>query len=223
MNLALAVAQGPSKVFSDRIVEACERRVRGPGSDGRRRCRQLGTEIQRAAIVEQQGALDDMGQLPNIAGPRVARQGPHRGRSQRRHRPGTALPKKVLHEFRQVPRPLPERRHLQGKHREAKVEILAKAAFGDLGFEVLVGGRDDANIDGDRPSSSNPFDLPVLERPQQPNLRRRRQLADLVEKKGAAMGPFEASPVKMARPGEGSFFVTEELAVEHSGSDGAAV
>ena len=43
---------------------------------------------------------------------------------------------------------LPQRRQVQDKTFEAEIEIFTKPAFRDAALEILIGGGDDADIDG---------------------------------------------------------------------------
>src|SRR5262249_60200288 len=66
-------------------------------------------------------------------------------------------------------------------------------------------------------------DLAFLQYAEQLPLRGGRQLADLVEKQRSAVRELEASDVPPVGPGERPLFVTEELALEESFGQRAAV
>ena len=84
----------------------------------------------------------------------------------------------------------------------------------DLAFEVAVGRRDDARVEGlllvaaDRPHRS------LLESAQQLGLHACRHLADLVEQDRSARGPDEETLARGARVGECAAHVAEELTLE---------
>ena len=63
----------------------------------------------------------------------------------------------------------------------------------------------------------------VLEHAQQPHLRVGRQLADLVEEERSAVGALEPALPLADRAGEAAALVTEELGIDQSGRDRAAV
>ena len=57
------------------------------------------------------------------------------------------LLQEVLHQQRQVPLALAQRRDVDVQHVQPVVEVLAEQAARDALFEVAVGGRDDAHVD----------------------------------------------------------------------------
>ena len=63
----------------------------------------------------------------------------------------------------------------------------------------------------------------LLDRAQQLDLHRQRQLADLVEEQGAAVGRLEQAFLVGAGAGEAALAVAEELALHQLGRDRAAV
>src|SRR5205085_2914182 len=98
--------------------------------------------------------------------------------------------------------------------RDAEVEILPEAAGLHVGLEIAVGRRDEAHVDGPRLVAADaPYCL-LFEHPQELHLRRRRQLADLVEEHGAPGGRLEQPGARLARAGERAFLVPEQLALE---------
>ena len=64
--------------------------------------------------------------------------------------------------------------------------------------QMLVGGRDDPDIDSQRPRGTDPRDLAIFDRPQQPLLRAHAQGPKLIKEQCAAIGLFKAA---LARPG----------------------
>ena len=61
------------------------------------------------------------------------------------------LVKEVLGQKLDVPIPLPQRGNLDGHNVQPVVQVLTEAPFRNLLLEVLVCGRDDPNVDLDRP------------------------------------------------------------------------
>ena len=106
-----------------------------------------------------------------------------------------------------------QRRNVDWKHVQAKIEVASETAFSHHLFQVPVGGRNDPDIHGNRLGSPYAFDLLFLQHPQQPDLRLRRQFSDLVKKNGPLPGPFETTPLPRNSTGEGAFLVAEKLAV----------
>jgi hypothetical protein len=63
----------------------------------------------------------------------------------------------------------------------------------------------------------------LLERAQEPRLQVERQLADLVEEQGAAVGLLEFAEVFVVGAGEGPLFVAEQDRLDQVGGQGTAV
>jgi len=76
----------------------------------------------------------------------------------------------------------------------------------------MVGRRDDAHIDGNLAPAADTLDHVFLQHAQQLDLQIERQVADLVEKQGAAIGLLEAPLACLHGAGKGALFVTEEFA-----------
>ena len=91
---------------------------------------------------------------------------------------------------------LAQRRHDERDAVQPEVEVLrGSGPCVDLGLEVAVGRGDDAHVDrvGVRLDPTRAH-LALLEHAQELRLDRERQLADLVEEHGAAVGRLEAGP-----------------------------
>jgi hypothetical protein len=76
---------------------------------------------------------------------------------------------------------------------EPVVEILAKAPFVYSLFEVAVRRSDHPNIDFESFVAADPLELSLLKKAKKLDLDARRDLADLVEKQGTAVGLLESS------------------------------
>ena len=100
---------------------------------------------------------------------------------------------------RQVVEPIAQRRQVDREDVEPVVEVLAELALRDQRLEVAVGGRDDADVDLDRLGAADALELALLQHAQQLDLHLQRQVADLVEEQGAAVGELEAAR-RAARP-----------------------
>ena len=106
---------------------------------------------------------------------------------------------------------------------EPVIEILAEAAGGDLVGEAAVGGGDDADVDGLGDAAADALDLAGLERAEQFDLGVERQLADLVEEDGRAVGILEAADMAVEGAGEGALLMAEQDRFDEIGGDGAAI
>jgi len=119
--------------------------------------------------------------------------------------------------------PLIERRHFQGHHIEAIIQILAEAPGGNLVTQIAVRRGDDAHIDFHIGGAADPAEGLILEKPEDLALGLDRHIGDFVEQQGAAVGAFEgAHPgggVRTLGPG----FTAEQLAFHPIRVHGRAV
>ena len=67
---------------------------------------------------------------------------------------------------------------------------------------------------GDLLTSADALDHPLLQEAQQLDLQRQRQVADLVEEQGAAVGDLDLAECRLGGAGEGALLVAEQLAFE---------
>ena len=116
-----------------------------------------------------------------------------------------------------------QRREVQAHDIEAVEQIFAEHLGQDFGFEVLVRGRDDADIGADRVIPAHPRESSVLQHAKEFALQGERHFADLVEEQRSAVRLLEASDALGTRAGEGSFFVTEQLALQQVLRNGRAI
>ena len=106
---------------------------------------------------------------------------------------------------------------------ETVIEILAEAARLDHRRQVLVGGADDPRVDRDRLAAADPLDRPLLDEAKQFDLERKRDVADLVEEQGAALGELDLALGRLDRAGEGAFLVAEQFRLEQILRDRGAI
>src|SRR5258708_1146832 len=88
-------------------------------------------------------------------------------------------------------RPLPQRRHAKLKLAETMKEILAKAALGHRGVEILIGGGDNAHIDFDLAVAAEAVEGISIQYAQELHLSLELQFADFIEEERALVGEFE--------------------------------
>ena len=116
--------------------------------------------------------------------------------------------------FLQVDASICERWQLQVEAGEAREQIFAEGAVLNHAVEVAVRGRDDTKVDRARVRGADRAHLVLLEHTQERRLRRRREIADLVEEQRAsARGGDQAGGVG-DRPRERPLLVTEQLALD---------
>ena len=106
------------------------------------------------------------------------------------------------------------------KNVQAIEQILAEPPALDQIDQVLVGRRNQPEIDLDRPSRADRIDLALLQGAQQLDLRVQRQFADFVEKQRAAIGLGELADMLLGGAGEGALLVAEQDRIR-SGSPAA--
>ncbi len=125
-------------------------------------------------------------------------------------------------ELRDVGTPLAQGRHAQFETAQPVVEVGAKAAGGDHGGKVAIGGGDDAQLELARRRRPQGEDLPFLEHPQDLGLQLEGELADLVEQEGAAVRPDEQPGAGIDSGGDPAVNA-EQLGLGEAGRDGGAV
>ena len=126
-------------------------------------------------------------------------------------------------EPRQVASPLPQSGQRDDGDVEAVVKIRSKTAGLHIALEVARGRRHDPNVEVAGTVLADPPDLALLQRPEQLGLERRRQISDLVEEDGAALGLLEQALAVPVGPGKRAAGVPEELALQEGGRDGRHV
>ena len=94
----------------------------------------------------------------------------------------------MVDERRDFVAPLAQRRDGQRDDVQPVEQILAEPALLHQALEVGVGRGDDADVDGEGVRLAERVDLAGLEEAQQLRLQVETELADLVEKQGAALG-----------------------------------
>src|SRR6185295_5040070 len=115
------------------------------------------------------------------------------------------------------------RRHLEIVDRDPEVQILAKAAGGDLGLEIAVGRGDEPEIRAQVALAADPAEDLLLEHPQELRLERQGELRDLVQEESAEVSFLEAAAALGGRAGERAPLVAEELGLLERVRDRRAV
>src|SRR5262249_47601904 len=183
-------------------------------------------DVQRGARGEDDRALDDVLQLPDVAGPGVLHQGVHglgrNGLDLPAHSPGD-LVREMADEPGDVVAALAQGGQAEGEHVEAVIEVAAELAIGDHRRQVAVSGRHQADIDSNGPGAAEALELLLLQDAEQLGLQLRGDVADLVEEQRPLVGQLEAADLLGDGAGEGALLVAEQLALQEAGGDGGAV
>jgi hypothetical protein len=108
-----------------------------------------------------------------------------------------------------VSHPLAQRWQSDRNHVHAIVELLAELSPRNGVAEVAIRGRDEAHVHVDHRRAAHAPDLPLLQRAQQLDLKRRRQLRDLIEEQRAAVRDLDQPRLRPVGSGERAFLVAE--------------
>ena len=130
---------------------------------------------------------------------------------------------KVQRQRADVLAPLGQRGQVDRDHVQAVVQVLPKAAGLHIGRQVAVGGRHQAHVDLDLALPAQSHQRALLQRAQQLGLHGQRQLANLVQKDGAAVGLLKPARTGCAGAGECAFFIAKQLRLEQRIRNGRAV
>ena len=144
-------------------------------------------------------------QLADVAAPVVALEPVERGVGEGFGGDAVAardLGEDELGDERDVALALAQRRHVDEDDREPVVEVLAERALADLGQQILVRRRDDADVDVDRAVAADAGDPALLQRAEHLRLRVEAHVADLVEEERAAVGLLELPDALLRRARE---------------------
>src|SRR5579863_6551882 len=116
-----------------------------------------------------------------------------------------------------------KRRHINWNHIEAVIEVLPESSVFERRAKIAVCGGDQPNSHFDSARSTQPLKFALLQHAQKLGLRRRRDIADFVEKQVALVGQLKFSGLAGGRSGERAFFVTEQFALQKVFGDGGAI
>src|SRR3989441_5504831 len=165
---------------------------------------------------EYQEPLDGIGQLPDVPGPPVPLEDPHRVRRQRLLTQPAPLVQRqeVRRQTWDVLRPLAQRRQDDAEDVETVQEVLAEPTGAHQLVDIAVGGHDDADVYRDRSHPAHPAQLAVIEHLEELRLHLRRHLSELVEKQRSALCELEEPRLLGHRTGERASLVPKELVLE---------
>ena len=166
------------------------------------------------AAAENERVLQGMFEFPHVSRPGISHEDVHHLPGNILNLPAELFPEslqEVLDQERNVFSSLTKRRHDHLHHIEPVVEVFPKLTQPDLLEQILVGRRNDPDIDANGRGIPDPFELFFLQDPEQAQLHLRRDVADLVQKYGALSRPLESPDLIPRSPGEGPFHVSEEF------------
>ena len=171
-------------------------------------------EVEPVRRGERHEPLERVLELAHVARPRVRGEPVHERVGHRERgepEPLREAPQEVAREDRDVLGPLAQRRDAELHDVEPVVEILAEPARAHELLQVAVGRREDAHVHVPHPLLAHRPHLALLQDAQELRLRRRRELAHLVEQERPAVRLAEEPGSRAHRAGEGALRVPEEL------------
>src|SRR5690606_28309460 len=120
----------------------------------------------------------------------------------------------VVHQRREVLLALAQRRHRDLDHLEAVVEVMPKPAGCNGGLQVAIGRGNEPDIHLDRLCAADTLELAFLQHAEELHLKRRRDIADLIQEERAPIGQLESADALVGGPGEGALLMAKQLALE---------
>ena len=162
-------------------------------------------------------ALNRMLQLAHVSWPVIVHHQFHGFWLHARYRSvdGVAvLAKEVLEELRNIFPAFAQRGQSNGEHIQPVVQILPKLPARDELLEILIRGKDQADVHLLHRGAPDGQKLPFLEDSEQPGLRLQRQVPDLVEEDRAVIGHFKYAWLISSRAGKRTFHVSEQFALQ---------
>ena len=202
----------------------CEARAGGGRRD--RLAEDVAADLQRAPGREDDGALEDILQLADVAGPGISSQPLHRLLADAVDAladPRGKFIQEESHQERDVLRPLAERGKRDREDTESIVQVLAERLLADGLEQIAVGGGDDPDIDFPRGRPADSVELVFLQDAEQLRLRLEGELADLVEEDRPPIGELKPADSPGDGAGEGPLLMTEKLALDEPGGKCRAV
>src|SRR5258705_2328911 len=113
-------------------------------------------------------------------------------------------------------RTVAQRRQAQREHVQAIIEIASELALGNHLGQVATGGCHHPQIDAQILGAAKPFKFLFLEHAQKLRLQLKRDVADFVQEKRAAISHFETPDLSRNGASEGTSLVTEQFAFEQA-------
>src|SRR5258708_6073173 len=171
-------------------------------------------------------ALDEVAKLADIARPRVPQQNLHGGIGELARSlaiRGAELVQEIPGQDRNVLFAVAQGRHEEGNYVQPVKEILAEGAARDLLLEILVRGRQYANIDTERLAGADRLEALLFQHAQHFRLRAQTHVADFVEEERATVGFLEFADLIFRCAREAALHVAKKFGFDQLLWDGRAV
>src|SRR5712675_3336530 len=130
---------------------------------------------------------------------------------------GGELFDEVPYKLRNIRFSFAERWQRNRENIQAIVQILSEFTVTNHLPQVLIGRRDDTNIDARGKGAANSLELALLEDTEQLGLKLHWHVSDFIQKQCAAVRQRKSADMRIDRSGKGSAFVPEKLAFEKAG------
>ncbi|PMQ17976.1 hypothetical protein JaAD80_02955 [Janthinobacterium sp. AD80] len=129
----------------------------------------------------------------------------------------------VPRQHQDVGRTLDQRRQAQLDHVQAVKQVFAEGAGTDHGRQVGVAGADDAHLHLPFAVRAEALEAARFQHAQQFHLPGQRQVADFVQKQGAAVGRIELAVARTRGPRVGARFRAKQFGLDQVDRHGAAI
>ena len=176
-----------------------------------------------AAVADDDGAFELVNELAHVVRVVVTDETEARVRRELRVHGFRQRTEHLAHQKPEIFAPLGEPRQAAAVPAESRQEIAPKLSVCDQGFEVPMGGRDHASVEGNGPRAAHGNDLALLEHPEQGGLRGERQIADFVEQERALMRGAQESGLVAMGARKRALHVAEQRAFHEVRRECAAV
>src|SRR5258708_32414697 len=123
----------------------------------------------------------------------------------------------VAHKFRNIRFSFAERWQRNRENIQAIVQILPEFTVTDHLPQVLIGRRDDTNIDARGTGAAYGLELALLEHTEQLRLKLHWHVSDFIQKQCAPVRQRKSSYMPIDRSGKGSALLPEKLTFEKTG------
>ncbi len=180
------------------------------------------------AVAERKRTLNDVLELANIPRPMIRQQRVEGVRNHLRRRLRAGPPRtemlvnEMVHQQGDIFPSIPQRRDCQTDHVEPVVKILSELARLHQAAQISLCGADEADIDADRFFPAYALELLLFDRPKELYLQLAGNVIHFIQEHRTAVGQLEPPGLLADRAGEGTLFVSEQLAFQHGRLQGGA-
>ena len=129
----------------------------------------------------------------------------------------------IIDQFRNIFRPIAQRRHGKRNDSQSIIQVFAKTAGGNFLLQIAIARGQHAHVNIYGIAGADALERFFLQHAQQFRLQRQIDLADFVEQNRAAIGQFKAAGPRAVGPGERAAFVAEQFAFHQLGRQDRAI